>query len=96
MDRIVLTGVGPLTPIGKGKEDFWNAVVNNFPGIKKITKFMPDQEFYGGEINDIHLTNISPTQNSDVPLKYLNLLCPPQRWQWMTLRLILPILKILG
>ncbi len=60
MDRIVLTGVGPLTPIGKGKEDFWNAVVNNFPGIKKITKFMPDQEFYGGEINDIHFDEYIP------------------------------------
>ncbi|OHB68315.1 MAG: hypothetical protein A2W17_05505 [Planctomycetes bacterium RBG_16_41_13] len=60
MDRIVLTGVGPLTPIGKEKEDFWNAVVNNFPGIKKITKFMPDHEFYGGEINDINFDEYIP------------------------------------
>jgi 3-oxoacyl-(acyl-carrier-protein) synthase len=55
MGRIVLTGLGILTPIGTGKKQFWDAVVKGFSGIKRITKFPSQYETRGGEISDINL-----------------------------------------
>jgi len=54
MGRVVLTGIGPLTPIGIGKVRFWDAVDRGFSGIKKIERFSMPDEFYGGEINNIN------------------------------------------
>lgn len=37
--RVVVTGVGALTPIGNNTEDFWNALVHGKSGAAAITKF---------------------------------------------------------
>lgn len=37
--RVVVTGVGPITPIGSGKETFWNNLVAGKSGIGMITQF---------------------------------------------------------
>jgi len=37
--RVVITGVGLVTPIGTGVEAFWNAVVNGVSGVGPITHF---------------------------------------------------------
>ncbi len=37
--RVVITGIGVISPIGSGKENYWNALRNNVNGIDKITKF---------------------------------------------------------
>jgi len=37
--RVVVTGVGPVTPIGIGKEDFWGNLVAGKSGIAHITEF---------------------------------------------------------
>ena len=37
--RIVVTGVGPITPIGIGKDAFWDALLAGKNGIDKITRF---------------------------------------------------------
>jgi 3-oxoacyl-[acyl-carrier-protein] synthase II len=58
--RIVLTGVGPLTSIGAGKKQFWDAILNGFSGIKKITKLPAFPECYGGEISDINFDEYIP------------------------------------
>ena len=39
MRRCVITGVGPVTPIGIGKEEFWNALVNAKSNYSQITRF---------------------------------------------------------
>lgn len=39
MKRVVLTGLGAVTPIGTGKEDFWNALISGKSGVGYITKF---------------------------------------------------------
>ena len=54
MGKIVLTGIGPLTPIGTGKKQFWNAVMEGSSGIKKITRFSKAFKSYGGEISGIN------------------------------------------
>lgn len=37
--RIVITGLGALTPIGKGTPDFWNGLVSGKSGVKTIDNF---------------------------------------------------------
>ena len=37
--RVVVTGLGAVTPIGIGKENFWNALIAGKNGIGKITRF---------------------------------------------------------
>lgn len=39
--RVVITGVGPVTPIGTGKETFWNNLTAGKSGIGIITRFDP-------------------------------------------------------
>lgn len=37
--RVVITGVGPVTPVGIGKEEFWSNLVAGKSGIGPITQF---------------------------------------------------------
>ncbi|SHI81296.1 3-oxoacyl-[acyl-carrier-protein] synthase II [Geosporobacter subterraneus DSM 17957] len=37
--RVVVTGIGAITPIGIGKDDFFNALENGVSGLGPITKF---------------------------------------------------------
>src|SRR5512137_1369428 len=34
--RIVVTGLGPITPIGIGKDAFWDALVQGQSGVKRV------------------------------------------------------------
>ncbi|MDN3513047.1 MAG: beta-ketoacyl synthase chain length factor [Candidatus Brocadia sp.] len=54
MEKLVLTGVGMVTPMGIGREQFWNNVINGSSGIKRLTKFPTTHETYCGEISDFH------------------------------------------
>lgn len=38
-NRVVVTGIGPLTPIGIGRDAFWNAVVTGTDGSDEVQKF---------------------------------------------------------
>ncbi len=37
--RVVITGLGPITPIGIGKEQYWRGLQEGCSGIRKIEKF---------------------------------------------------------
>ena len=37
--RVVITGVGPVTPIGSGKDKFWNALMKGKSGVDLVTRF---------------------------------------------------------
>lgn len=39
MKRVVITGLGAITPIGIGKDNFWNSLIEGKSGIGYITKF---------------------------------------------------------
>ena len=41
MKRVVVTGLGALTPIGNNKNDFWNSLIAGKSGAGTITKFDP-------------------------------------------------------
>ncbi len=54
MRRVVVTGLGPVTSIGIGKEEYWNSLIEGKSGISHITKF--DTEGYtttiGSEVKE--------------------------------------------
>ncbi len=39
MRRVVVTGIGMVTPIGSDKEEFWQSLVNGRSGIQRVTGF---------------------------------------------------------
>src|SRR5437016_6833415 len=41
MRRVVITGIGAVTPIGTGKKGLWDGVRRNQSAVKSITRFDP-------------------------------------------------------
>src|SRR5687767_2768692 len=39
MKRVVVTGIGAVTPIGNNVAEYWNALINGVSGAAPITKF---------------------------------------------------------
>ncbi|MFN3343805.1 MAG: beta-ketoacyl-ACP synthase II [Flavobacteriales bacterium] len=39
LKRVVVTGIGTLTPLGNNLEDYWTALINGVPGADNITLF---------------------------------------------------------
>ena len=54
--RVVVTGLGPVTPIGIGVEKFWNGLISGKSGVAPITRF--DVTHYdtriGAEVSDFN------------------------------------------
>lgn len=48
MKRVVITGLGAIAPIGIGKDEFWNSLVEGKSGVGYITRF--DTEEFGTKI----------------------------------------------
>ncbi len=40
--RVVVTGIGPVTPVGTGVDAFWEGLVSGRNGIRRITRFPTD------------------------------------------------------
>ena len=40
LKRVVVTGLGALTPIGNTYQEFWNGLVNGVSGAAPITLFL--------------------------------------------------------
>ena len=39
MQQVAVTGLGVVSPVGIGLQDFWNSLVNGKSGVSRITKF---------------------------------------------------------
>ncbi|HET9722614.1 MAG TPA: beta-ketoacyl-ACP synthase II [Actinomycetota bacterium] len=39
--KVLITGIGPVTPIGTGVEEFWRGLTSGRNGIRRITRFDP-------------------------------------------------------
>lgn len=58
----MITGIGCATPVGIGKEEFWNSLINGISGISYITNF--DNEEYASKIAG-EVKNFSPEEYID-------------------------------
>jgi 3-oxoacyl-[acyl-carrier-protein] synthase II len=55
-DRVVVSGIGVVTPIGIGREDFWEGLLAGRNGISRITLFDPSEfrSQMAGEVKGFH------------------------------------------
>jgi len=62
--RAVITGIGPITCIGKGVDGFWNGILAEKSGISRISSFdpRPFQVRCAGEISDWNPEEFFPPQ----------------------------------
>jgi 3-oxoacyl-[acyl-carrier-protein] synthase II len=37
--KVVITGIGPVTPVGTGVEAFWDGLTSGRNGVREITQF---------------------------------------------------------
>ncbi len=60
--RVVITGLGPVTPIGVGVTAFWNALLEKRCGLRRIRSFDPSRfgSQLGGEIDGLSLNDAVP------------------------------------
>ena len=60
MNRVVVTGMGALTPIGNCVKDYWENAVKGVNGISEITRFDTSDSKYkfAGEVKDVDLASI--------------------------------------
>lgn len=58
MNRVVVTGMGALTPIGNSVAEYWENAINGVNGIDFITRFdISDSKYkFAGEIKNVDLT----------------------------------------
>ena len=59
LKRVVVTGMGALTPLGNSVNDYWNGLVNGISGASNITLF-DSSKFktrFACEIKDFEPTN---------------------------------------
>jgi 3-oxoacyl-[acyl-carrier-protein] synthase II len=52
--RIVITGLGAVTSLGIGKDEFWNNLIKGKSGISRVESFDTSKHFthYGGEVKN--------------------------------------------
>jgi 3-oxoacyl-[acyl-carrier-protein] synthase II len=64
--RIAVTGIGPVTPIGTGVEDFWAGMVAGRSGAGPITRFDATdfKSRVAAEIHDFEITDYLPPKNA--------------------------------
>jgi len=60
--RVVITGLAPVTPIGLGAADFWNALLEGKNGIRRLQAFDPTrfESQIGGEIDGVKIADYVP------------------------------------
>jgi 3-oxoacyl-[acyl-carrier-protein] synthase II len=64
--RIAVTGIGPVTPIGTGVEDFWAGLVAGRSGAGPITRFDATdfKSRVAAEIHNFEITDYLPPKNA--------------------------------
>lgn len=63
--RVKITGIGPVTPAGIGREAFWKGIVEPVSRVTKVKRF-PEEAgaFVAAEVKDFRLENYAPGVSS--------------------------------
>ena len=63
--RVKITGIGPVTPAGIGREAFYQGINESVSRVRSITRFDPSAgQFMGAEVAGFDLKNYAPNENS--------------------------------
>ncbi len=67
--RVVITGIGGITPLGEDINNIWNNLIGGVSGIKNISLFNPTdfnmEAKIAGEITDFSIQNYFPQSKAD-------------------------------
>ena len=62
--RVVITGIGAVTPVGTGRKDFWRSLLEGRSGVRKISCFDPDEVGLdvqiAAEVKDFQISDFFP------------------------------------
>ena len=74
-DKVVVTGIGIISPIGSGIDTFWKSLVNGKSGISEITRFNTERypTRIAGEINDFRPEEYMPDDLANGLCRYSQL-----------------------
>lgn len=62
--RVKITGIGPVTPAGIGREAFFKGINEPVSRVRAITRYSPDAgAFIGAEVDDFDLKFFAPEEN---------------------------------
>jgi 3-oxoacyl-[acyl-carrier-protein] synthase II len=66
LKRVVVTGIGALTPIGNTASEYWEGLKNGVSGAAPITRFDPEgfRTRFACEIKNFDVTNYIPRQDA--------------------------------
>lgn len=66
LKRVVVTGIGALTPIGNTAQEYWEGLYNGVSGAARITKFDPSlfKTQFACEVKNFEVTNFIPRQDA--------------------------------
>jgi len=73
--RVVITGIGVISPIGNSKSEFWSSIINGKGGVGPITKFDVSEHTskIAGEVKNFdtsHLLNSKESRRMDGFVQY--------------------------
>ena len=59
--RVVVSGIGVISPVGNSKQEFWNSLCQGKSGIKRISQIEPSlfSSQVAGEVKDFHPEDFS-------------------------------------
>ena len=84
--RIVVTGLGVVTPLGTGVDTTWKAICAGESGIGRITKFDPtgyDAQI-AGEVKDFDPARFIEKKEIKKMDTFIHYAVAPPSWPWMT------------
>jgi 3-oxoacyl-[acyl-carrier-protein] synthase II len=64
-ERVVVTGIGTVSSVGIGRDDFWDGIVNGKSGVRRITTNRVQEQYQSACKIAAEITDFDPTQYMD-------------------------------